>query len=55
MISYPSEQSSIAFSVWSPGETIGYPSQYSSDLTRYVLGAGEFRVQVSREERVFSA
>jgi hypothetical protein len=55
MISRPSEQPPIAISVWSPGETIGYPSQYSPDLTRCVHGAGEFRVQVSREERVLSA
>jgi hypothetical protein len=55
MISRLSEQSSIAFSVWSPGETIGYPSQYSPDLTRCVHGADEVRVQVSREERVLLA
>jgi hypothetical protein len=55
MISYPSEQPSIAFSIWSPGETIGYLSQYSLDLTRCVHGAGEVRVQVLQEERVLSA
>jgi hypothetical protein len=54
MISRPSEQPPIAFSVWSPRETIGYPSQYSPDLTRCVHGAGEVRVQVSCEERVLS-
>jgi hypothetical protein len=55
MISRPSEQPLIAFSVWSPGETIGYPSQYSSELTRCVHGVGKVRVQVSHEERVLSA
>jgi hypothetical protein len=55
MTSHSSEQPSIAFSVWSPKETIGYPSQYSPDLTRCVHGAGEVRVQVSHEERVLSA
>jgi hypothetical protein len=55
MISCPSEHPPIAFSVWSPGETIGYPSQYSTDLTRCVHGTGEVRVQVSREERILSA
>jgi hypothetical protein len=55
MISRPSEQPPIAFSVGSLGEAIGYPSQYSTDLTRCVHGMGEVRVQVSREERVLSA
>jgi hypothetical protein len=55
MISCSSEQPPIAFSVWSLVETIGYPSQYSPDHTRCVHGTGEFRVQVSREERVLSA
>jgi hypothetical protein len=45
MISRSGEQSSIAFSVWSPGK----------NLTRCVHGMGEVRVQVSREERVLSA
>jgi hypothetical protein len=54
MISRPSEQPSIAFSVWSSREAIGYLSQYSPDLTRCVHGTGEVRVQVSREERVLS-
>jgi hypothetical protein len=55
MISHPSEQPPIAFNVWSPGEAIGYPSQYSTDLTQCIHGTGEVRVQVSREERVLSA
>jgi hypothetical protein len=44
MISYPSEQPPIAFSIWSLGEAIDYPSQYSIDLTRCVHGLGEVRV-----------
>jgi hypothetical protein len=55
MISCPSEQPPIALSVRSPGEAIGYSSQYSTDLTRCVHGSGEVRVQVSSEERVLSA
>ena len=54
MISCPSEQPPIALGVWSPGEAIGYPSQYSTDLTRCVHGSGEVGVQVSSEERVLS-
>jgi hypothetical protein len=55
MISCPSEQPPIALSVWSPGESIGYPSQHSTDLARCVHGSGEVRAQVSSEERVLSA
>jgi hypothetical protein len=55
MISRPSDQPLIAFNVWSLGEAIGYPSQYSTDLTRCVHCTGEVRVQVSHEERVLSA
>jgi hypothetical protein len=55
MISRSSEQPSIAFSVWSPGETIDYPSQYSPDFTWCVHGVGKVKVQVSREERVLLA
>jgi hypothetical protein len=55
MISRPSEQPLIAFSVWSPRETIDYQSQYSPDLTWCVHGADKVRVQVSREEKVLSA
>jgi hypothetical protein len=54
MISCPSEQPPIALDVWSPGEAIGYPSQYSTDLPWCVHGSGEVRVQVSSEERVLS-
>jgi hypothetical protein len=55
MISCPSKQSSIALGVRSPGEAIGYPSRYPTDLTRCVHGSGEVGVQVSSEERVLSA
>jgi hypothetical protein len=55
MISYPSEQPLIALGVRSPGEAIGYPSQYSSDLTRCVHGSSEVGVQVPSEKRVLSA
>ena len=55
MVSCPSEQPPIALDVRSPGEAIGYPSQYSTDLTRRVHGSGEVGVQVSSEERVLSA
>jgi hypothetical protein len=54
MISCPSEQPPIALSVSSPGEAIGYPSQYSTDLSWCVHGSGEVEVQVSSEERVIS-
>jgi hypothetical protein len=55
MVSCPSEQPPIALSVWSPGEAISYPSQYSIDLAWCVHGSGEFWVQVPSEERVLSA
>jgi hypothetical protein len=47
VISYPGEQPPIALGVWSPGEAIGYSSQYSTDLTRCVHGSGEVGVQVA--------
>jgi hypothetical protein len=55
MICCPSEQPPIALGVRSPGEAIGYPSQYPTDLTRCVHGSGEVRVQVLSKERVLSA
>jgi hypothetical protein len=55
MISCPSEQPSIALSVWSPEEAIGYPSQHSTDLARCVHGSGKVGVQVLSEKRVLSA
>jgi hypothetical protein len=55
VISYPSEQPPIALDVQSPGEVIGYPSQYSTNLTRCVHGSGEVGVQVSSEEWILSA
>jgi hypothetical protein len=55
MISCPSKQPSIAFSIRSPGEAISYPSQHSSNFTQRVHCASKVRVQVSSEERVLSA
>jgi hypothetical protein len=55
MISCPSKQPPIALGVRSPGEAIGYPSQYPTGLTRCVHGSGEVGVQVPFEERVLSA
>jgi hypothetical protein len=54
MVSYPSEQPSIALGAWSPGEVVGYPSQHSTDLAWCVHGSGEVGVQVSSKERVLS-
>jgi hypothetical protein len=55
VISYSGEQPSIALCIWSPGEAISYPSQYSTDLTRCVHGSGEVRVQVASEMWILSA
>jgi hypothetical protein len=54
MIGCPSEQPPIALGVQSPGEAIGYPSQYPTDLTWCVHGSGEVRVQVPSEKRILS-
>ena len=54
MVSYPSEQPPIALGVWSLGQSIGYPGQYSIDLAWCVHGSGEVGVQVSSKERVLS-
>jgi hypothetical protein len=55
MISRPSEQPPIALGVWSSGETVGYPSQHSTDFTRRVHGSGEVGVQVPSKKRVLPA
>jgi hypothetical protein len=55
MISCPSEQPPIALGVRSPGEAIGYPSQYPTDLTRCVHGSSEVGVQVPSKDRILSA
>ena len=55
MVGRPSEQPPIALGVRGPGEAIGYPSQYSTDLTRCVHGSGKVGVQVSSEKRILSA
>jgi hypothetical protein len=54
VIGCPGEQPLIALGVWSPGEAIGYPSQYSTDLTRCVHGSGEVGVQVVSEKWILS-
>jgi hypothetical protein len=54
VISCPSEQPPIAFSIRSPWEAISYLSQHSSDFTRRVHCTSKVRVQVSSEERVLS-
>jgi hypothetical protein len=54
MISCPSEQPPIALGVQSPGEAIGNPSQYSTDLARCVHGLGEIGVQIPSKKRVLS-
>ena len=53
MVGCLSEQPPIALGVRSPGEAIGYPSQYPTDLTRCVHGSGEVGVQVASEEWIF--
>jgi hypothetical protein len=50
VVGHPSEQPPIALGVWSPGEAISYPSQYSTDFTWCVHGSGEVGVQVASEE-----
>jgi hypothetical protein len=55
VIGSPGEQPPIALSVWSPGEAIGYPSQYSTNFTRCVHGSGEVGVQVASEKWILSA
>jgi hypothetical protein len=54
VVGYLSEQPPIALDVGSAGETIGYPSQYSTNFTRRVHGSGEVGVQVASEEWIFS-
>jgi hypothetical protein len=54
MISYPSKQLPIAFSIQSPWEAISYLSQHSSNFTRCVHCTSKVRVQVSSEKRVLS-
>jgi hypothetical protein len=49
-----SEQPPIALGVGSPGEAIGYLSQYSTNFTRRVHGSGEVGVQVAFEEWILS-
>jgi hypothetical protein len=55
VIGCPGEQPPIALSVWSPGEAIGYPSQYSTNFTQCVHGSGEVGVQVASEKWILSA
>jgi hypothetical protein len=55
VVGCPSEQPPIALGVWSPGEAIGYPSQYSTNFTRCVHGSGKVGVQVAFEKWILSA
>jgi hypothetical protein len=55
VIGCPGEQPPIALSVWSLGEAIGYPSQYSTNFTRCVHGSGEVGVQVASKKWILSA
>jgi hypothetical protein len=55
VVGCPSEQPLIALGVWSPGEAIGYPSQYSTNFTQCVHGSGEVRVQVASKKWILSA
>jgi hypothetical protein len=55
MISCPSKEPPIAFSIRSPWEAISYLSQHPSDFARRVHCASKVRVQVSSKERVLSA
>jgi hypothetical protein len=55
VVGCPSEQLPIALGVWSPGEAIGYPSQYFTDFTWCVHGPGEVGVQVASEKWILSA
>jgi hypothetical protein len=55
MISCPSEQPLIAFSIRGPREAISYLSQHSSDFARRVHCTSKVRDQVSSKERVLSA
>jgi hypothetical protein len=55
MVSCPSKQPSVAFSIRSPWEAISYLGQYSSDFARRVHCASEVRVQVSSKEGILSA
>jgi hypothetical protein len=54
VIGCPSEQLPIALGVGSPGESISYPSQHSSEFTQRVHDSGEVGVQVASEEWIFS-
>jgi hypothetical protein len=54
VVGRPSEQPPIALGVWSLGEAIGYPGQYSTNFARCVHGSGKVRVQVAPEKRIIS-
>ena len=55
VVSCPSKQPSVAFSIRSPWEAISYLGQYSSDFARRVHCASKIRVQVSSKEGILSA
>jgi hypothetical protein len=54
VVGRPSEQPLIALGVWSAGEAIGYPRQYSTNFARCVHGSSEVGVQVASEKWIFS-
>jgi hypothetical protein len=54
VVSCPSKQPSVAFSIRSPRVAISYLGQHSSDFARCVHCASEVRVQVSSKERILS-
>jgi hypothetical protein len=54
MISCPSEQPPITFSIRSQREAISYLSQHSFDFAQHVHCTSKVRVQVSSKERVLS-
>jgi hypothetical protein len=55
VVSCPSKQPSIAFSIRNPREAISYLGQHSSDFARRVHYTSKVRVQVSSKERILSA
>jgi hypothetical protein len=55
VVSCPSKQPPIAFSVWSSWKAISYLGQHSSDFTRRVHCTSKVRVQVSSKEGILSA
>jgi hypothetical protein len=55
VVSCPSKQPTISFSVRSSWEATSYLSQHPSNFTRCVHCVGKVRVQVSSKEGILSA